>query len=60
MKSYSFFTDRIGYEKIETKDGEKYYVTGYISTKDLDKDGDIVSEECLNDMVSQLKSKKFY
>ena len=61
-KSYTFFTDKVGYEVIESKglDGnsqKNYFVTGYISTKDLDLYNDIVTEDCLKDMLNQLKTK---
>jgi len=58
MKNYSFYTNQVGYEIIETKGIKKYYVTGYISTKDIDISNDIVTQECLEDMLTQLKSKK--
>lgn len=54
MKTYQFYTDNSGWSVIETKDGKKHYITGYISTKDLDKVNDIVTEDCLKDMVMQL------
>lgn len=56
-KSYKFFTDTVGYEEVETKAGKKYFVTGYISTKDLDIYKDIVTEDCLVDMLNQIKTK---
>jgi len=52
-----FFTDELDYSSIETKKGKEYYVEGYISTKDLDLGNDIVTDECLNDMLEQLKGR---
>lgn len=57
-KSYSFLTDSIGFEEVEYKDGKKHYVTGYISTKDIDLYNDLVTERGMADMLHQLKSKK--
>ena len=50
-----FLTDSIGWEIKETKTSKDYYVEGYISTPDLDAGNDIVTVECLDDMVNQLK-----
>ncbi len=50
-----FRTDSI---ELQTKDknGEKnYFIEGYISTPDLDSGNDIVTTECLDDMVVQLR-----
>jgi len=54
---YEFYTDNFGWEEIETKAGKKYIITGYISTKDMDIYKDIVTEECLKDMLKQIKTK---
>ena len=56
-KHYTFFTDEIGYEQTETKGGKDYFVTGYISTKDRDLVNDVVSEEALSSMLSQINHK---
>lgn len=56
-KTYSFFTDRIAPDIVEMKDGSKnFYATGYISTGKKDLYNDIVTEGCMEDMVTQLKS----
>jgi len=57
MKSYTFFTDEVGYEEIETKGGKDYFVTGYISTKDRDLVNDIISEDAMSDMLMQINNK---
>ena len=43
------------YESVEIKGEKKYYVTGYISTGDLDLVNDIVTKTCMEDMVTQLQ-----
>jgi len=57
QKTYSFFTDNVGYEVIESKGKKKYYITGYISTKDKDLLNDIVTDEALDNMLNQLNMK---
>ena len=57
-KSLSFTTDQINPSVIEGKAGKTYYLTGYISTSDKDRVNDIVTPECLDDMVKQLISQK--
>jgi len=56
-KSYTFFTDEVGYEETETKGGKDYFVTGYISTKGRDLVNDIVSENALSEMLGQINHK---
>ena len=56
-KSYSFYTTNLTPEVIENKSEKEYYVEGIISTGDKDLYNDIVSDSCLDDMVSQLKTK---
>lgn len=48
-----FFTDNIQIKS----DSKRYYVEGYISTKDKDLYNDVVTDDCLLDMVNQLKEK---
>lgn len=50
-----FLTDSIGWEIRGTKASKDYYIEGYISTPELDEGNDIVTIECLDDMVRQLK-----
>jgi len=56
---YIFTTDSVHYQVVENKStGEKdYFITGYISTSDLDIYNDIVTEKGLKSMFEQLKSK---
>jgi len=51
-----FVTDSVSWETKETKEGKNYYIEGYISTPTLDQGNDIVTVECLDDMVEQLKN----
>lgn len=41
----------------EQKSEKEYYIEGYISTSDLDRVNDIVTKECLDDMLNQIKTK---
>lgn len=54
-----FCTDAVSTE-LETKaDGKKrYFVTGYASYTGIDKVNDLISNECLKDMESQLLNQK--
>ena len=55
-KSYSFLTDQFSFTTTETKAGKEYYITGFISTSDLDRVGDIVTEKALDGMLKQLQT----
>jgi len=48
--------NEFSHTEVEIKGQKKYYVTGYISTKDLDLVNDIVTEEALIDMAEQVNS----
>jgi HK97 family phage prohead protease len=56
-KSYSFSTDNCSWEEVETKAGKKFYVTGYISTKDIDLYNELVTEGAMKEMLEDLKTK---
>lgn len=55
--NFTFYTDSVSWG-IETKsDGSKIpYVQGYISTSKLDLVNDVVTAECMDDMLMQIKS----
>ena len=55
QKSFAFFTDNIGWEEVQTKSGKKPYITGYISTDDLDLYNDIVTRDCMSSMMKQIE-----
>jgi HK97 family phage prohead protease len=53
---FTFFTDSFSFG-IETKGRDKIpYITGYVSTPDIDLYNDVVTSECLDDMLTQVKS----
>jgi len=54
-KNLTFQTDGIATYVERKGESKKYYVTGYISTSDIDKVNDIVMPEALDDMVTQIK-----
>ena len=54
--AYTFHTDQIAYEIIETKSGKDFYITGYISTPDIDLVNDVVSPNAMKSMLTQIKS----
>ena len=53
-KSYSFQTETIDFQDIIVKGEKKRFVTGYISTSDLDLYNDVVTEKGLKSMLNQL------
>jgi len=55
MPQLKFVTDSIKLKTEEFRSEKNFYVEGYISTPDLDEGNDIVTTECLDDMVRQLK-----
>ena len=55
QKTFAFFTRNIGWEEVETKGGKKPYITGYISTDDIDLYNDIVTRDCMSDMMKQIE-----
>ena len=56
-KSFLFTTEHTSYAVVETKDGKKHFVTGYISTPEQDLVNDVVTEKGLQSMLKQLKSR---
>lgn len=56
VKSFQFNTDTVSFYEIEEKGQKEFYIEGYISTKALDLLNDIVTDECMEDMVMQIKS----
>ena len=57
QKSYSFQTENLHYNVIEEKGEKSFFITGHISTKDVDLYNDVVTENGLKSMLAQLKSK---
>jgi hypothetical protein len=56
-KTYQFYSRFIGLQEVETKQGKEYYVPGYLSTGELDSGNDIVTDECLDDILRQVKER---
>ena len=54
LKSYSFLTDQVAYETVETKSGKKHFVTGYISVPEIDLYDDLVTPMALKSMLRQI------
>ena len=55
---YSFQTDTIHYQVIETKGkGKQYYVSGYISTPDIDLYNDVVTPNAMKSMLEQINER---
>jgi len=53
-KTYTFRTSSVACSETKTIEGKDYFVTGYISTGDLDLVDDIVTKACMEDMLTQL------
>jgi len=56
MKSFIISNFHVDLES-KSESEKQYFITGYISTTDLDRVNDIVTPNCLSDMLSQLKGK---
>ena len=54
---FVFYSDKINFKSVEGKDGKEYYVTGYISTGDVDLVNDVVTKSCMDNMLSQFKDR---
>ena len=54
--SYSFLTDTIDYQSVIVKGKKMRYVTGYISTADIDLYNDIVTPKALKSMLNQINN----
>ncbi len=54
---FKFYTGNLNTEIVETKSGKKYFVTGDFTNSDLDLVNDVVTPECMADMVDQIKSR---
>lgn len=54
QEAFTFYSNKLDYQIVETKTGTDYYIAGYISTPDLDLVNDIVTKDCQTDMRKQL------
>lgn len=55
--NYSFYIKGLTIKSSEEKGEKQHYLKGYISTGDLDSVKDIVTDEALEDMITQLKGR---
>jgi len=51
-----FMTNSMMYEEVGMKSGKEYYVTGYISTSEIDRANEIVTRDAMKSMVTQIKN----
>jgi HK97 family phage prohead protease len=56
MKTFNFLTNSMEYQEVGMKGSKEYYVTGYISTDEIDRAGEIVTKDAMREMVAQIKS----
>jgi len=56
-KSFVFYTNSVNYEEISFKGKKRYYVTGFISTNDIDIENEVVTEKAMTEMLSELNSR---
>lgn len=56
VKSFSFLTNYVDWTEVGHKGNKEYYVTGYISTDEIDRSQEIVTPNAMADMVTQLKT----
>jgi len=54
---FVYFCDNVNFEEVETKSGKDFYVSGYISTGDIDLVNEVVTDNCMKSMLEQLKSR---
>jgi len=56
QKEYIGVGETFNFQEIETKGEKQHVITGYVSTKSIDKFNDTITDECLDDMLVQIKS----
>ena len=56
MKTFKFITNNLTHNSIGLKGERNYYVTGYISTDEIDRANEVVTREAMKSMVSQIKA----
>ena len=55
-KTFSFVTNSVEYEEVNTKSSQEFYVKGYISTDEIDRANEIVTREAMANMMAQIKA----
>ena len=56
MKTFKFVTNKLTHETIGLKGERNYFVTGYISTDEIDRANEVVTREAMKSMVEQIKA----
>jgi len=56
-ETFVFYSDKINYKSVEGKNGKEYFVTGYISTGDVDLVNDVVTKSCMDGMMTQFTDR---
>jgi len=56
-QQFTFYSDKISYKTVEGKNGKEYFVTGYISTGDVDLVNDVVTKNCSDSILNQFKDR---
>jgi len=56
MDTFKFTTNSLTHEVVGLKGEREYYVTGHISTDEVDRAGEVVTREAMKSMVEQIKS----
>lgn len=55
--TFTIYSESLEHEVVETKSGKKYFVKGVFANSEQDLVDDILTHDCLADMVEQMKSK---
>lgn len=53
---YTGTSETFSFQEVEVKGERQYYISGYISTKNIDTFNDLVTDECLDDMLAQVQN----
>ncbi|MCK5612099.1 HK97 family phage prohead protease [Candidatus Pacearchaeota archaeon] len=56
IKKHSFVTNSLEFSEVGTKSSKEHYVTGYISTDEVDRANEVVTRNAMKEMVVQIKS----
>lgn len=56
-QKFEFVTDKVTFAKVKLKGKKKTFVTGYISTMDMDIYNEVMTEKAMQSMLSQIMAK---
>lgn len=56
MQTFKFYTNSVETQEIGLKGKREYYVTGYISTDEIDRANEVVTRGAMQEMVAQIKA----